>query len=128
MEKSHVSLEQKLCIVTGKPYDTNALLLDTRFKNTLDKHSITGWGFSPEVEEKITEGFIALVEVDYTRSEKVNGFILPENAYRLGRIAYIKSDIWKEITGQELKKMSWAEPEFMDFIENLSNNSKNENI
>jgi hypothetical protein len=119
MEKSYVTMEQQLCVVTGKPFDTNSLLLDQSFKKVFDKHTITGWGFSPEVQEKIDEGYVALVEIDGDKSEKTKGVILPQNAYRLGRIVYIKKHVLEEITGDVSKEMAWVEPDFLDYLVNI---------
>jgi len=116
--KSHVSLEQKICIVTAKPYETNSLLLDRSLKNSLEKETITGWGFSPEVQEKIDEGFVALVEIDYEKSTKEDGKITPEGAYRLGTIAYIKRDAFEKIFDRkDIKNMSWIDSYLIKFLQ-----------
>ena len=120
MEKSHVSLEQKMCIVTGKPYDTDALLLDRRLKKSMEKYSVTGWGISPEVQEKIDEGYIALVEIDHKKSEKqTDGSIFPQDAYRLGRIAYLKKDVMLELSDKVIERMTWADSKFLDYLESI---------
>lgn len=97
MEKSHVSIEQNLCIVTGKPFDTGGILLDKRLEQSLNKHTITNYGISPEVQEKIDEGYIPVVAIDPEKSEfKSNGNIDPEKAYRTGKIAYMKKEFLKQ--------------------------------
>ncbi len=92
--KSHVSLEQKVCAVTGKTYDTDALLLDRRLKDSMEKHTVTGWGISPEAQEQIDKGFIALVGINEAKSDKP---LTPESVYRTGEIAYIKIKVAKNI-------------------------------
>jgi len=92
MEKSHVSLVQKICIVTGRPFETNELLFDKRLEKSLDKHTIVGYGVSPEIQEKFDEGYMALVEIDETRSivkDNVSGL---EDVYRTGRFAFVKKE------------------------------------
>lgn len=108
MSKSYVSLEQKMCLVTGKPFDTNSLLLDKRLKDSLEKNTVTGWGISPEVREKIDAGFIALVEIDQEKTIIKNNKILPENAYRTGVIAYLKKEVFFDIVPDA--------PEHLEFI------------
>lgn len=124
MSKSHVSLEQKMCVVTGKPYDTNGILLDTTLKESLEKHTITGWGLSPEVQEKVDDGYVALVEIDYEKSTKVSDedTILPAEAYRLGRVCYLKRNVMLQIIPDfGDRNVSWAEPQFIDYLEELMN-------
>ena len=93
MSKSYVSMEQKVCIITGKTYDTNSILLDRRLKNSMDRNTISGWGISPEAQDIINTGKIALVGVDESKSKITNGNIKPEDAYRTGEIVYIKKSI-----------------------------------
>lgn len=107
MSKSHVSIEQKICKVTGKPYETNGLLLDRRMKDSLEHHTVTGWGISPEVQQKFDEGFFVLVVCDESKSDKTpNGNIKPEGAYRLGEIVYLKEKAFFEIFNVPKETMS----------------------
>lgn len=121
MSKSFTTLQQEMCRVTGKPYDTGVLLLDKRMREKFDMHTITGWGFSPEVIEKFEEGYVALIEIDFEKSDKdEKGQITPEGAYRLGRIVYIKKIVLEKIVPSlEIKHMSWAETEFLDYLEQI---------
>ena len=96
MEKSYVSMERKICIVTGKEYETESILLDTGLKKSMDKYTITGWGVSPEVQEILNDDNIALIVIDEELSNIVNGEVTPENAYRTGDIAYIKTDAFEK--------------------------------
>jgi len=93
MSKSYVSMEQKVCIITGKTYDAGSILLDKRLKNSMDINTITGWGISPEAQDIINDDKIALIGVDESKSKITNGNILPEDAYRTGEIVYIKKSI-----------------------------------
>lgn len=40
--KSYVTLEQKICVVCGRSYDTGSLLLDKRLRERFEHHTITG--------------------------------------------------------------------------------------
>jgi len=97
--KSYVSLEQHLCIVCGKPYDTRAVLLDRRLRESMLKYTVTGSGLCPEHQTRHDQGFIALVECDPTKSGlPPSGYRLqPGKAYRTGRIAHLKRDTWSQV-------------------------------
>ena len=47
-DKSHVSLEQHVCLVCGTAFDTGAILLDKRLRASMERHTATGWGLCPE--------------------------------------------------------------------------------
>ena len=101
MSKSFTTIEQKMCLVTAKPFDSGALLIDKRLREKYEMHTITGWGFSPEVLEKFEEGYVALVGIDMKKSIFKNGTIQPEDAYRTGEIAYIREQVYKDMFDRE---------------------------
>lgn len=121
MSKSFTTLEQKVCRVTGKPYDTGDLLLDKKMRDKFEMHTVTGWGFSPEVVAKFEEDYIALVGIDFEKSEKdEQGQVTPAGAHRTGRIAYIKRHVLMQIVPDlKVNYMTWAEPEFLDYLEQI---------
>ncbi len=43
-DKSHVSLEQQLCLVCGTAFDTGNILLDRRLRASMKHQTTTGWG------------------------------------------------------------------------------------
>ena len=119
-EKSHVSMEQHLCKATGKPFDTNAILFDKRLKNSMERNTITSWGFSPEVQEKLDEGYVVLVSVDIEKSIVIDNVITPENAYRTGAIAYVKVDAIKKIVpDMHIKDMAFVDDGFVEYLQSL---------
>jgi hypothetical protein len=97
--KSYVSLEQHLCIVCGKSYDTGTVLLDRRLRESMLKYTVTGSGLCPEHQALHDQGFIALVECDPAKSHlPPSGYRLqPGMAYRTGRIAHLKRDAWSQV-------------------------------
>lgn len=102
MNKSFVSLEQCACSVCGQPYDTGAILLDKRMRDKFDKTTITGWGLCQEHQELFDKGYIALVAVDESKSNKLpNGNISPEDAWRLGPVAHITREAFNGIFNVE---------------------------
>lgn len=107
MTKSHVSLEQKVCVVCGHPYDTNAILLDTHLRERFERHTVTGSGLCPEHHKLFKEGYIALVGVDPVASKPTKSNTLTqEQAYRTGRIAYIKRPVFAEIYQKPIEELA----------------------
>ncbi|SFN99786.1 hypothetical protein SAMN05443579_101213 [Variovorax sp. PDC80] len=96
-DKSHVSLEQHVCLVCGVPFDTGNLLLDKRLRASMERHTATGWGLCAEHQKLADEGFVALVECDPQRSESSGGRLKPEQAYRTGRLAHIKRNLFTQL-------------------------------
>ena len=96
-DKSHVSLEQHVCLVCGVPFDTGAILLDKRLSASMEHHTATGWGLCPEHQKLADEGFVALVECDPQRSGSPGGRLKPEQAYRTGRLAHIKRHLFTQV-------------------------------
>jgi hypothetical protein len=97
---ANVAMEQKQCIVTGKIYETGAILLKRRPSkdDDGDKFVVTGRGISPEVQEKLDEGYIALVEVDESKSKfESNGTLKQENAFRTGNMSFIKREAFAQL-------------------------------
>lgn len=87
-EKSHVSLEQQLCLVCGTLFDSGKILLDRRLRASLKHHTTTGWELCPEHQRMSLEGFVALVEIDPQRSGSPtgSGLMKPDQAYRTERL------------------------------------------
>ena len=98
-EKSHVSLEQHVCLVCGTRFDTGAILLDRRLRASMERHTATGWGLCPEHQKLSDDGFVALVECDPQRSGSPagGGRVKPEQAYRTGRLAHLKREAFAQV-------------------------------
>jgi len=91
-EKSHVSLEQHVCLVCGVIYDTGSILLDKRLRASMEHHTTTGWGLCGEHQKLSDDGYVALVECDPERSGSPGDRLKPEQAYRTGRLAHLKRE------------------------------------
>ena len=98
-DKSHVSLEQRLCLVCAIPFDTGSILLDRRLRASMARHTTTGWGLCPEHERPHSEGFVALVECDPQRIGTLSGDgqMKPDQAYRTGRLAHLKREVFARV-------------------------------
>ncbi len=98
-DKSHVSLEQHVCLVCGTRFDTGAILLDRRLRASMERHTATGWGLCPEHQKLSDDGFVALIECDPQRSGSPagGGRVKPEQAYRTGRLAHLKREAFAQV-------------------------------
>jgi hypothetical protein len=130
-EKSHVSMEQQVCIVCCKAYDTNAILLHKQLRPVLDRHTVTGWGMCPEHQKLKDEGYVALIEIDEAKStpsvgHNPHGQIQPNDAYRLGRVVHVRVSAWDNIfKGQPvpLHRVTFVESAVVDMLEKLQQKS-----
>jgi hypothetical protein len=122
--KSHVGMEQKVCPVCGQAFDTGAILLDKRLRNSLERHTVTGWDLCPEHAALWDKGYIALVECDPDKSTFTSGTIKPEDAYRTGRIAHIRKAAAKRIFNMPINgPVAFVEPGVIDQLEQLTGES-----
>lgn len=96
-DKSYVTMEQHKCMVCGKDFDTGALLLDQRLREVFDRNTVTGWGLCGEHLKLYDDGYIALIGVDESKSGPHGDTIKPEDAYRTGRIAHVRREVWPRI-------------------------------
>lgn len=96
-DKSHVSLERHLCLVCGTAFDTGAILLDKRLRPSLEHYTTTGWGLCPEHQRLFDQGFVALVECDPQRSGSSSGMLKPERAYRTGKLAHLRREVFGKV-------------------------------
>lgn len=108
-DKSHVSLEQHICLVCGTAFDTGSLLLDKRLRQRMEHHTITGWGLCPEHEQMLHDGYVALVECDPQRSGDVTlGCMKPEDAYRTGRVAHLRRETFAQVFNVPLENTQFC--------------------
>ena len=121
MSKSYVTIEQKVCPVTGKTWDTGSILIHKHLRDTFERNTVTGWEICPEVQEKLDEGYVALVAIDEDRSEKGdNGTVTPQAAYRLGQVAYVKRDLCTKLFGRAIDHpFIWVDQEMIDHLKQI---------
>ena len=94
MTKSYVSIEQNVCPVCAKTFDTNALLLNRRLHENMERYTVTGWSLCPEHQKLHDDGYVALVAIDPDHSALP---YKPDTVYRLGGIAHIRRSVWQDI-------------------------------
>ena len=114
-EKSYVSLEKKICIVTGESYETDAILLDTRMRDIMERYTVTGFGLGPEAKKQIDKGFIALVGIDPDKSEEP---FKPDTVWRTGKIAYLRREVAKKVLNVDVYRqpMAYVEDGVIDYL------------
>lgn len=94
MDKSYVSMEGKMCVCCGKPFDSGAILLDKRLKASMERQTVTGLGLCKECQ---LDGFVTLIVIDETNN-KIN----PTQAWKTGEVVKMKHEAFKGIFKCEL--------------------------
>jgi hypothetical protein len=97
VDKNFVTLEQHLCQVCARKFDTNNLLINTRMKAVFDKYTLTGYGLCQECQKHYDNGFVAIVGVDPNKSGTRNDTLKLEDAYRTGRIAHVRRTAARQV-------------------------------
>lgn len=114
MEKSFVTLEQNICPICGKVFETGNLLMDSRIRNgklmeTFDKYTVTGYSICEECQKMIDDGRVALVEIN--EPSDPNNLTL-DNVDRTGKIGWMKREAVRKIIP------GFSEDKFMCYVEN----------
>lgn len=132
-DKSYVTMEQKVCLVCTKTFDTGSLLLDTRMRDSFDTRTVTGWDLCPEHQKLYDDGYVALVAADRSKSELAdNGNVKdPGSAWRTGVVAHLRASVWPRIFGSEAPKnadgkllpMTFCEPSIIEMLEKIPTES-----
>lgn len=114
MEKSFVTLEQNVCPICTKVFETGNLLMDTRIRNgklmeTFDKYTVTGYSICEECQKMVDEGRVALVEIN--EPSDPNNLTL-DNVDRTGKIGWVKREAVQQLIPE------FPEDKFMCYVEN----------
>jgi len=118
MEKSYVSLEKKICAICGNEFETNAILMDRRLKNSMEHYTVTGMGHCKDCQAKIDDNYIAFVEVNNILSH--GDTLKNENANRTGQIVWVKKHVVDEIfSTKTTTPMVFTEPDVIKYLTNL---------
>ena len=127
MDKSYVSLEAKVCPVCGVQHNHDCgILLDRRLTDSMERTTVTGAGLCEEHDKLWKDGYIALVEADPEKSTITKEKAKMQDAYRTGRIAHIKKDIFNKIVNTPISNeyMVFVDLEFIDKITNHRGGTK----
>jgi hypothetical protein len=110
-------MEQNLCQVCGHPFDTGAILLNRTLRQTLDMHTVTGWGLCKDDKARYEQGFVALVECDPAKSNIVANKSGPGDAYRTGKLIHVKREAFQGIFQRPAPgPLAFVEPGVIDQI------------
>jgi len=96
MSKSYVTMESKVCMTCGCEYTTGTILMDTRMRDRFERDTLTGWGLCDQHAQAAKEGLVALIEVDPSKSTPRGGKLMPDDAYRTGRVVLVKRDVLRK--------------------------------
>lgn len=130
MGKSHVTIETKICLVTGKEYDSGTILLHKRLLEKFDPKTITGWGLSPEVSEKIAEGYAVMVGMDPEKSgitKDATRITNPASVYRTGEVAYIRRELAVELFNIPVEDVNFVDPGVIKLLKEMNEKAQNGN-
>lgn len=123
-DKSHVSLEQHVCLVCGTSFDTGAILLDRRLRASMGRFTATGWGLCPEHQKLFDDGFVALIECDPQRSgAQAGGRLRPEQAYRTGKVAHLRRSVFVNVFNAPIDDKQacvFIEPGVIDQLQSMT--------
>jgi len=122
--KSHVSLEQHVCLVCGTAFDTGAILLDKRLRASMNHHTTTAWSLCPEHQRLSDDGFVALIECDPERSgSAADGLLKPEQAFRTGRLAHLRRSVFAHVFNvpiEDTQACVFVEPGVIDRLQSMA--------
>lgn len=108
MDKSYVTLEQKMCPICGHTKDTGSILLDTRLRPQFDMKTTTGYGLCKDCQEKKDKGYLALVVCNPEKTTVRDDTVKMEDAYRTGEIVHIKREVAKQMFNKEITKRDFV--------------------
>lgn len=92
------AMEQHVCIVCGKAYDTGAILIDRQLRGRFKAmHAVTGHGLCPEHQKLFDDGYVALVGVDPTKSGPMGDKLKSDQAHRTGAVAHVRREVARQI-------------------------------
>ncbi len=112
-DKSYVTMEQNVCPVCGKVFDTGDLLLDMRLSKRFDRYTVTDYSLCPEHKQQEEDGYIFLIELS---EAPVKG----QEPKRTGRIASLKKEVATQIFNREMAPISYVEVGVMDALEKMA--------
>jgi RNA polymerase subunit RPABC4/transcription elongation factor Spt4 len=93
MGKSFVTVETAVCPVCGKQHD-KGLLIDRQMRDRFEnRRTPTHWDMCPEHKKLKDDGYVALVEIDPSKS---SGDKLDE-VWRTGTVAHLRASVWPNI-------------------------------
>ena len=124
--KSHVSMEQNVCPICRTSFDTGAILLDRRLRDSMERHTTTGVSICPPCEEQAADGWIALVGAD---GPAHNDKLKPEDAVYGDEFLWVKRHIADQLFNVPLgtHPFVYIEPAAIELVKEKINAAIKEN-
>lgn len=98
--ENFVAMGQRVCIVCGSTYDSGEILVHKRFREIKEDQRVTGFGLCEEHKKMYDQGYVALIEVDPSKSTIENERVQPSSAYRTGNVCHMKRDACFRVFGK----------------------------
>lgn len=111
MNKSYVSIEQNVCPVCGKTFETGTLLMDNKLRDKFEMHTVTGYSLCPEHQAQFEDGYLHLVVAE--NPHKGSRMKIEDAVYQ-GEVLSIKRHVAAQIFNTEFPDdlpMVYIEPE-----------------
>lgn len=125
-DKSFVSMEQNICPICSKVFDTDSILLDKQLKDSMESKTLTGYSKCSDCQKQIDEGFVAFVEIDASKSN-----IRPEaetlnlgTVYRTGRVSWLHKEAAKLMFNVVIHEMQFIDIQTTKALQELANHEK----
>lgn len=125
--KSHVGIEQHQCPICLITFDTGAILLDRRLRDSLNEHHLTGHSPCKECQEKLDGNFIALIEAKNPRQGDSTAQL---DTPRTGNIAWLKKSAFKKIINIPIppQKICFIDPDGFQKLIRMSGVRHDQNV
>lgn len=124
-DKSHVTMEQHICKVCGKIFDTGSILIDRRLNAVFERFTVTGYSLCPDDQKKFDDGYVALVVVSNMPAS--GNTMQPRNAKPIGVVAHVKRDVARKIFNVSIPddlEMVYVEPGVITKFEEMMSHGK----
>ncbi len=104
MSKSFVTLEQAVCPICREEKDTGALLLDRRMRDTFEHKTTTGFAVCSTCQDRIDDGYIALVGANPDKSVIIDDTLKPEDAHYIAEYLWLKRHVAVKMFNIDVEK------------------------
>lgn len=124
INNSYVAMEELLCPICGVKHSYKAgILLNKRLQTIKPEETLTGYGICEEDQQRIDDGYIALVIVDPSKSNlEEDATVQIENVYRTGGLIFMKRAFFSRMVNKEISEdtpMVFIDPETAETIKKL---------
>jgi len=124
-DKSYVALEQKICYICSRKYDTGDLLLDQKLRNKFEMHEVTGMGKCKDCVEKTGDNYIAaVVSEDVTPGQAL---LKNKDAERTGEIYWLRKEVFFtifDVNQDDIKEMVFIDSGVAEKLKELNPEKK----